>query len=308
MSTPPALFPDLFERDPGTSTGQTAPITRYMRLTTFFMLLEGSLFVPTLANLRKSDPLESNIPATTYFGFAGNFDLIFDNPIRTWLLGKMPKSMRDHVSLNQGGCTDLTGSYYVRTWIDQVARRRCVWCSYNRTVESMAQWKIYAHGGIAIESKPAMIREALNGIIGGGTSMGKVLYFRADQPNNDDRLITPPLKTRPFYVKSIAYEHEHEVRFVAEINPDNCSSDELGGIILDGIDPEKLISRVVISPHIYSSEASSDQKAYQETTPEDSSRGLRATRNRIHKQLQCVYRIAKILRLAVRTFKRGTQR
>jgi hypothetical protein len=228
MSTPPALFPDLFERDPGNSTAHTAPITRYMRLTTFLMLLEGRLFVPTLANLRKSDPLESNIPATTYFGFAGNFDPIFDNSIRAWLLGEMPKWMQDHVSLNQGGSPYLTGSYYVRIWIDQVARRRCVWCWYNRTVESMAQWKIYAHGGIAIESTPAMIREALNGIIGGGTSMGKVLYLRADQPNNDDRLINPPLKTRPFYIKSTAYEHEHEIRFVAEIRGRTASASSYG--------------------------------------------------------------------------------
>ena len=64
-----------------------------------------------------------------------------------------------------------------------------------------------------------------------------------------------PLLTRPYYVKSGAYEYENELRFVTEINPDNWSSDEAGGIIIEGIDPEQLITRVVISPHIYSSEA-----------------------------------------------------
>jgi hypothetical protein len=226
-----------------------------MRLTTFLMLLEGRLFLPTLATLRKSDPLESNIPATTYLGFETHFDPLLDNAIRDWLLAKMPKWMHDHVLLNQIHLPNITGTYYVRTWIDQVARRQCVWCWYNRTVESMAQSKIYAEGGIAIESTPAMIREALDGKISGTTSMGKVLYLRADQPNNDNRLINPPLKTRPYYVKSMAYEHEHEVRFVSEINPDDCSSEELGGILIKDINAAKLIRRVIISPHIYPSEA-----------------------------------------------------
>jgi hypothetical protein len=219
MSASNPLFPDLFH-----STADEDPITRYMRLTTFLMLLEGRLFVPTLATLRKSDPFESNIPRTTYFRFEAHFDPIFDSAMRDWLLAKMPKWMRDHVLQNQGSSPNLTGSYYVSTWIDQIARRRCVWCWYNRTVESMAQWKIYADGGIAIESSPVKIREALDGKISGTTSMGKVLYFHADKVNNDDRLIDPPLKTRPYYVKSIAYEYEHEVRFVAEINPTTAAA------------------------------------------------------------------------------------
>jgi hypothetical protein len=250
-----SLFPDLFTHDRNYSTADFAPITRYMRLTTFLMLLEGRLFLPTLATLRKGDPLESNIPATTYFRFETLFDPIFDPATRIWLLAKMQKWMRDYVSLNQGNAPNLTGTYYVRTWIDQLARRRCVWCWYDSTVESMAQWKIYGEAGVAVESTPGMVRDALNGKIESLTSMGKILYLPADGLDNDERLVTPPLKTRPYYVKSIAYRYEQEVRFVAEINPDNCSSDELGGFIIEAIDPAKLIKRVIISPHIYPSEA-----------------------------------------------------
>jgi len=258
MSAFSSLFPDLFN-----STADKDAITRYMRLTTFLMLLEGRLFVPTLVTLRKGDPLESNIPATTYFGFETYFDPVLDNATRAWLVAKMPKWRQDYVLLNQGSLPDFTVKHYLRTWIDELARRRCIWCWYGSTVESMAQWKIYGDAGVAVESTPARIREALNGKIRGTTPMGRVLYRRADQPNNDDCLINPPLKTRPYYVKSMAYEYEHEIRFVAEINPDSCSSNGSGGIIIEEVDPTKLISRVIISPHIYPSEAAQMKNLFQ---------------------------------------------
>jgi hypothetical protein len=40
-----------------------------------------------------------------------------------------------------------------------------------------------------------------------------------------------------------------------EINPDECNSDEMGGIILDGVSPRRLIRRIIISPSFFAAEA-----------------------------------------------------
>lgn len=254
MSASTASFPDIFLHDPACSVGND-PITRYMRLPAFLMLLEGKLFIPTLATLRKSDPFESNLPSRVFYRFHTHFDLIFQEPNRTWLFEKMPKWMRDHVSLNQGTNPPLTDHYYVQPWLDQLARRRCIWCWYGSPVESMAHWSIYGASGIAIESRPQMIRDALAGKAGESTSMGQVVYFPSNKWSGDERLVRPPLITRPYFVKSAGYEYEKEIRFVTAVNPDNCNSDESGGIIIDDIEPAKLLSRVIISPHIHHSEA-----------------------------------------------------
>jgi hypothetical protein len=86
--------------------------------------------------------------------------------------------------------------------------------------------------------------------------MGRIRYFRSDTANMDADLITEPLLTRPYYVKSQAYSHENEVRFSMEISPYQCNSDELGGIMLN-IDPKRLIKKVLISPSFIDAEAKS---------------------------------------------------
>ncbi len=252
MSASGILFPDVFSNDADQSTPGDHPITRYMRLTAFLMLLQGKLFIPTLATLRKSDPFESNLPSRVFYRFHTRFDPIFQEENRTWLFAKMPKWLQDHMSLNQDNVPNLTGEYYVQPWLDQLARRRCIWCWYGSPVESMAHWSIYGATGIAIESRPQIIRDALAGKAGASTSMGRLVY----DPSDRERLVTSPLITRPYYVKSAGYEYEKEIRFVTAINPDNCNSDESGGIIIDDIEPSKFLSRVIISPHIHHSEAS----------------------------------------------------
>ena len=119
----------------------------------------------------------------------------------------------------------------------------------------MAQWSIYGAGGIALESTPDMIRNAVSFTVRGNTSMGTVQYFPSDKPNLEQDFIKPPLLTRPYYVKAEAYKHENEIRFSMEINPDQCNSDESGGIVLEKLDPKKLIRRIVISPSIFDTEA-----------------------------------------------------
>ena len=57
----------------------------------------------------------------------------------------------------------------------------------------MAHWNIYGASGIAIESRPQVIRDALAGKVGESTSMGRVVYVRSDEIGADERLVTPPL-------------------------------------------------------------------------------------------------------------------
>jgi hypothetical protein len=39
------------------------PIVRYMRLPSFFLLLRGRVFIPSIKELQRSDPFEAKVPA-----------------------------------------------------------------------------------------------------------------------------------------------------------------------------------------------------------------------------------------------------
>jgi hypothetical protein len=152
VSSSSLSFPDIFAGNPKFETLGRQPITRYMRLSAFLMLIRtGDLFIPTLTKLRKDDPFESLVPSKTYFRFAENFDPIFEATIRDRLKTKMPEWMRQHVAVN----SDNEPNYlFVETWLYQLARLRCIWCWYGSSIESMAQWSLYGSGGWRLNQLP----------------------------------------------------------------------------------------------------------------------------------------------------------
>ena len=247
-------FADVNRGDPERELPADWPIFRYMRLPAFLLLLRGEAFIPTLATLRKSDPLESRLPLLCYPRFAAHFSSLWDDGAADWLLKKMPKWKADYVLANQAAHFDSAARFYIETWLDELAARRCIWCWYASQEQSMAQWKVYASYGIAIRSSLAQIRSALEPTHPlTASSAGLVQYERAVSFNPNDNFVDSRWLTRPYYFKEVAYEHEKEVRLVMAVNPGLCDLSQ-GGIRLN-LDPAKLIREVIISPEIYGSEA-----------------------------------------------------
>lgn len=248
------LFSDVNWGEPERQLHINQPIYRYMRLPAFLMLLTGETFVPTLATLRKSDPLESRLPLLCYPRFASHFLPLFESGVMDWLLKKMPKWKANYLQVNQAEYFDSAGRYYVEAWLDELANRRCIWCWYESKKQSMAQWKVYGSYGVAIRSSLALIRSALEQIPPfTKTSAGLVHYKSSTTFNTSESFVDPSWLTRPYYFKEEAYEHEKEVRLVMAVNPGLCDLSQ-GGILLK-VDPAKLIQEVVISPEVYGSEA-----------------------------------------------------
>jgi hypothetical protein len=247
-------FPDVDRGDPDRQLDPERPIFRYMRLPAFLMLLTGEAFIPTLATLRKSDPLESRLPLLCYPCFASHFSPFWEDGAAEWLFEKMPKWKAEYVQVNQKAHSNSAGRYYINTWLDELANRRCIWCWYASSQQSMAQWKVYASYGVAIQSSLARIRSALEQTLPSTkTSAGLVHYEEALRFNANDDFVDPRWLVRPYYFKEMAYKYEEEVRLAMAVNPGLCDLSP-GGIRLN-IDPAKLIAEVIISPEIYGSEA-----------------------------------------------------
>jgi hypothetical protein len=248
------LFPDVNRGNQNPGLVDERPIYRYMRLPAFLMLLNGEAFIPTLANLRKSDPLESRLPFLSFSRFSDYFSPMEDSEAKKWLLTKMPKGRADTARANEADRPRSANRFFVETWLDELANRRCIWCWYVNGEQSMAQWKVYGSYGVAIRSCPKKIRAALQNIPSSvETSAGFVHYVRALPMTVNSVLVDPHWIKRPYYFKERAYRHEEEVRFVMAVNPVLCDL-RPGGIILE-LDPTELIQQVIISPEIYGSEA-----------------------------------------------------
>ena len=124
------LFPDVNRSVQNSELDPDRPIFRYMRLPAFLMLLSDEVFIPTLATLRKSDPLESRLPYLCYPRFSTHFSPLTDSDAIEWLKKKMPKWKLDNIKLNEVEYPEFGGRFYVETWLDELANRRCIWCWY----------------------------------------------------------------------------------------------------------------------------------------------------------------------------------
>jgi hypothetical protein len=253
------LFQDVNREDREYKLDPDCRIYRYMRLPAFLMLLSGKVFIPTLETLRKSDPLESRLPYLCYPSFSVHFSPLLGVDAAEWLEKRMPKWQMDFIELNRGkyfgpSQFDSTERFYVEAWLDQLARRRCIWCWYANNNQSMAQWKVYGPSGVAIRSAPRLIRSAFEETTPPDkTSAGRVHYEGSIPMSLPETLVDPEWIMRPYYFKEKAYEHEKEVRFVMAVNPGLCDLSR-GGTVFD-LDPAKLIQEIIISPEIYGSEA-----------------------------------------------------
>lgn len=216
-----------------------AELWRYMSISAFLMLLRGKVFVPTIEELRRSDPLEATSRCSSthaYFrDIAGaDFEWLHDhaNQHEQAVLNNSPKGSDQKVEI------------LIKVWDRELAIRRTVWCWHRSNIESMALWHVYGKSGVAIKTTASKLKTAFEAAYVDTALIAPVEYGSGGVKD------LPHLFMRPYLLKQACYKHENEVRLVFP-----RASDRTEGGRLMSIKPRKLICEVRISPDIPRSEA-----------------------------------------------------
>ena len=218
-----------------------AELWRYMRLSTFLMLLRGKVYVPTIAELRHGDPLEATRLCQRTCEY---FDHLTESD-RDWLVAHGSEEGEKGILNDPETQPEQKACRFRHIWDRELAERRTIWCWHQAKIESMALWHVYAREGVAVRTTPERLKSAFDPHFVHPALIGQVHYFdEGDQEGADHHFL------RPYLLKQRCYQHEHEVRVVFPRNTD----DPVRRRLLP-IDPRKLISEVRVSPDIPRSEA-----------------------------------------------------
>jgi len=212
---------------------------RYMRLSTLLTLLNGTVFIPTIGTLRKTDPTEATricLKTKEYF------EKLDDDSKAT--LREFANA--DERSLFEAQIEDWQVRHlYFGVWKREFGKRRCVWCWHKANSESKAMWDIYAKAGVAVCTTPARMRRALKSYTVDSGIIGAVNYSETPEAET-----SPDLFLRPYLFKQSCYSHEREVRVIFPSEP----HEGYDGHKLQ-IDGSELIEEVRLSPDLPKDEA-----------------------------------------------------
>ena len=212
---------------------------RYMRLSTLLTLLNGTVFIPTIGKLRKTDPTEATrICLKTKEHFEN-----LDDESKTML---QEFATVDERALFEAQIEDWQVRHlYFGIWKREFGKRRCVWCWHKADSESKAMWDIYAKAGVAVCTTPARMRRALKSYTVDSGIIGAVHYSETPEAET-----SPDLFLRPYLFKQSCYSHESEVRVIFFSEPHkNYDGHKLQ------IDASELIEEVRLSPDLPKDEA-----------------------------------------------------
>jgi hypothetical protein len=242
---------------------ENTKIVRYMKLETLLLLLaKGWIFIPSHANLGRSDRLETGI--------------LFNLPDR-WKFWKKwsPKIgerldkfecarlNREHEKMRASkmrGSLSVGGSYAasdirpnLRKYVDELAAERCVWCWNEFRNYSNALWHLYGNRGVAITSTVEKVKAAL---VNAGVARGivaPITYINHEGRQVPEVLMKEENIFRPYLLKSIAYDYEKEIRFVLAAEREILR--ENGGVLIS-INAATFIEGFRVSPHLQREEHS----------------------------------------------------
>lgn len=213
---------------------------RYMKLSTLLLLLEGKAYFPSVAQLRKGDPLEAAL--------GDDFDKLLWKNLEN---GGMAREMYEFFEQKhkdwpeefpESGWGSIHSSVLGSLFASEVAQRRVAWCWFRSDLESASMWSIYGHQGIAVKTTETLLRKALPTDI--QVRIEEISYLdrrRLDQSYLEE-IRNPDCLLMPYFAKAMEYETEREVRVVA-FCPEGAN-----GRMITNINPEVLIQEVVISP------------------------------------------------------------
>ena len=232
------------------------PLWRYMKLSTFLLLLEGKAFFPSVATLQVGDPLEGYPIIEAEWLMRRLQDVSGEKwtELCSWLHSNADEQGEADLKnaekqTNPLFARDATARAFTMIYARSLARRRAVWCWHHSNEESAAMWPLYANAGIAVRTSVADMKEALHQCKP-DLVVSRVRYTKRDTESRHSSWINPEsaqdreLIHRPHLVKGIEYADEQEVRVSAA-----CHHRQRG-LWLDNIDAVKLTKEVVISPSI----------------------------------------------------------
>ena len=148
-----------------------APLWRYMKLSTFFLLLEGKAFFPSVATLRKSDCLECICDPLTA---SLQYELSKDPARYGTLCASIDEWLKKH---GPGSVPPRQLYHYEEHYVEILRQQRAVWCWHNSEMESAAMWPIYGERGIAVKTDVASLKAALPS---GEFLIARVKYLKRD--------------------------------------------------------------------------------------------------------------------------------
>ncbi len=224
----------------------TDTLWRYMKLSTFLLLLDGKAWLPSIATLQSMDALEGRLGVDFHenlWAELGRQGKGLREQTEKWLHESLDPSMQRMLGLNPGH-RDLGSRVLGNAYAEILARRRVAWCWFKSDLESAGMWSIYGNRGIAVCTSPEQLDQSFPA--GKERTIESMIYVdRRPCPDNSlQRLIheRPEAILRPYFLKAAEYEHENEVRLVAHC-PEGAA-----GILVKDIKAENLINEIVISP------------------------------------------------------------
>jgi hypothetical protein len=228
---------------------------RYVGLSTLLLLIEkGRVYIPTIEELKRGDPTESSIICN----HTRKFFETLDPADCKWLL-ENADSYEKKVLTN--GRADETLRVRLQIWTREMAKRRCAWCWYGGSAESMALWQLFAKHGVTIGTTPKKLIACINSSWSAMHAIvGQIQYVDCDKAIDRG----PEFLLRPYFFKKECFEHEKEVRVIF---PKPTGTLDRG--LLLNLKPapipegknsrhllvEKLIEQIVISPLLHKNEA-----------------------------------------------------
>ena len=219
------------------------PLWRYMKLSTFFMLLEGKAFFPSVATLQRADPLEGDLVPDPE-SLMSRLDSVCKKKAK-----ELHQWLEQHTEDWQKVADSTDGNqrrkFLAEAYIRELAKRRAVWCWFNSQHESAGMWSVYGTAGIAVVTHLAALERSLPQAL--NFQVARIAYVNRSANSPLDYFDPGALKNqelihRPHLVKGQEYKHENEIRVTTTCSPDEC------GRLVTGIGTRDLIGEVVISP------------------------------------------------------------
>ncbi len=226
---------------------ESAWLWRYVKLSTLFLNLSGTVYIPTIEQLKKSDPKEGLAAVSAEWRFGYLFDHQPDK-VKQILEALPPEKQQLIGTGDPSNWADMMqNSQIIADFYDeQQSQVKCAWCWHCSTHESAAMWKLYADSGAAIQTTLRRITAAIPDdvcfeaarIQYGDRESGHVDSFNPEAAGIGDVL------TRAYLFKNNDYEFEEEVRLVTNAQTPAC------GRIINNVSANKLIQQIVLSPWI----------------------------------------------------------
>ena len=243
-------MPTQFVQVPDTPLlSDSRPLWRYMRLSTFFALLDEYVFLPRVDSFHASDPMEDAV-ACEAPSIVGEWHNLGHVPkLESWLRTKAEPWEIPLLNANP----HIRSETWVRIWAREMARRRAVWCWHASDHESAAMWSIYAGAGVAVKTTAGTLKAALPECYDFQIARIKYISRHTASPNalNPEGAAAKVLLQRPFLLKSQEFSHEQEVRVFTRCSPHQP------GLMLFNLKSKELIQEVCLAPTIHHAESES---------------------------------------------------